>query len=96
MLIGRNWKIESDAMNITLFRRHVSKKAGKDLWAVEGYFSSLSNAMKSIVDAQLKGTGLKDLNTVMAKLESIEKKIDSALQNSHHGDKAAPIVKEDR
>ena len=81
MQIGRNWKIESDPLNIVLLRRHVSRKGdkkGQEYWTAEGYYSSLANALHDMVNFEIKETELKDLNTIMNKLNEIHKLIEKA------------------
>ncbi len=80
MFIGKNWKIETDPMNYLLMSRHISRKTGEEYCDVEGYYSSLASALKAIPEIELRATGMKDLHTVMEKLESIEKDISLALK----------------
>lgn len=71
MLIGKDWKIESDSLNITISHRRKAKKTGKESWVVKGYYSTLSNALKGLADFEIKGTGLKDFKEVVKKQEEI-------------------------
>ncbi len=78
MLIGKKYKIESDALNVTLFRQTVVKKgskAGKVNWTPIGYYSRIQHALKGLVDLEVKETELKDLKTVVAKQEELYKLI---------------------
>ncbi len=80
MLIGKNWKIESDPLNVTLLKRRMSKpKDGsppKETWGPVGFYSTVNNALKDMVNFEVRGTGLSDLKTVQAKIEELYKLID--------------------
>ncbi len=80
MKIGNNWQIISDDLNIVLSRRHKVEKTGKEYWTPEGYYSSLASALKALVAREIRGTGLKDFETVVKKLAELEAKIDLALR----------------
>ena len=91
MLIGKKYKIESDNLNIVLYKRRVTKATAKkpshDYWYVEGYYSKISNALKALVDLGVAETGLKDLKTVVKKQEEIYRLIESLNHNERHSDK---------
>jgi len=72
MLVGKDWKIESDSMNVTLFRRWKNKKTGEDMWRAEGYFSSIHNALAALIEQGIRDTGLRDLVTVEQKIEELK------------------------
>lgn len=70
MNIGKNYRIETDAQNVIVQRRTVAragKNAGQETWDNEAYVSTLENALKWLVDNEVKETGLTDLKTVIAK-----------------------------
>ena len=74
MLIGKNWMIESDDLNVTLYRRYIAKKGtdtGKEKWRTEGYFATVHNALKELVNLEVKGTHLKDLQTIVFRLDEL-------------------------
>ena len=75
MLIGKNYKKESDEMNIFLYRRKVIKpkddEPAKEYWQALGYYSTISNALKDMVNYEIRGTGLKDLQTVVDKIDEL-------------------------
>lgn len=77
MLIGKNWKIESDELNVTLYERITKKKDGKEYWKPHSYYSSVSNCLKSLVNIQVNKTGLKDLETVKKEIEGLHQLIES-------------------
>ncbi len=76
MLIGKDYKIETDKLNVTLSKGHISKK-GVESWYEIGYFSSIQNALKHLVNLEVQETGLKDIRTVIAKIEELYKLIAS-------------------
>ena len=81
MLIGKNWKIDSDKLNVTLYQRHVAPaKNGKpkhDYWTTEGYFSTVKNALKFLIDQGVAETNLTDLKTIAKKQEELHQLIDN-------------------
>ncbi len=84
MLVGKDHKIEADSLNVTLYERQIAKKTQKEYWKSIGYFSRFGNALKSLVDLRVRGTGLRDFNTVCQKQEELYKLIDS-LKVSNQG-----------
>lgn len=76
MLIGKEWKIESDSLNVTLYRKMVSKK-GKEGWRAEGYFATLKNALQDMVNREIKDTTLSSLQVLETKIEALYSLINS-------------------
>ena len=77
MLIGKKYKIKSESMNITLYKRQVSKKAGKESWRAEGYFGTIKNALHYLVELEIALTELKDFAAVAKKQEELHNLINS-------------------
>lgn len=71
MLIGDKYKIESDSLNATVYRRAKSKKAGGDSWRAEAYFATVKNALTYLVDTEVRETGLRDLKQVTEKQDAL-------------------------
>ncbi len=76
MLIGKNWKIESDDMNVILMDLHKSKK-GEESWEIEGYYPTVKEALHGLVELEIKSTELKDLQTVCDKIMVLHYLIDT-------------------
>ena len=75
MLVGKDFKVEADDLNVTVSRRSVARKgknAGQERWANEGYFGTLENALKYLVDRGVKEAGLTDLKTVIKKQNELK------------------------
>ena len=86
MLIGKDWKIESDALNVTLSRKRTRKsKDGNSFeeWEVEGYYSSVPNALKGMVNQGIRETGLRDMRVIVTEIEKLNQKIDKVLPIKH-------------
>jgi len=77
MNIGKNYKIESDAMNVTVYQRQVRKKDKSEYWKAISYFANVKNALKFIADLEVNETGMGDVKTVIKKQEEIYTLIDS-------------------
>ena len=80
MLIGTDWKLESDVLNVTLLKRYRTRpKDGtppEDRWKTAGYFSNPKSALKFLVNHHVMETGMKDLETVVAAIEELHTLID--------------------
>lgn len=79
MLIGKNYKVESDELNVTLYRRttiKTGKKAGQEHWSPFMYYSTIQNALKGFADMELNKSGLKDLEAVAKKQDEIYRLIE--------------------
>ncbi len=77
MLIGKDYKIESDSLNVSLYERRVSKEKQKEYWVAIKHFSSLGNALKALVDMKVKETKLLDFRTVREKQDELYNLIDN-------------------
>ncbi len=80
MLIGKKWKIESDSMNVILFKKAKSKKPGTVTWATVGFYATVPNALKALVNHGVKETELTDLMTISAKLEELHRLIEEVTE----------------
>ena len=67
MKLGTNYKIESDALNVTVYQRQIKKKDGSEYWKAIGYFSRFQNAIKFIADLEINEAGMKDFGEVVKK-----------------------------
>ena len=80
MKIGKNWEIKSDSMNVTLLKkvtiRATPKKPKHDIWKIEGYYSTIKGALTGLVDAEVRSTALKDLETISKKQDELYKLIE--------------------
>ena len=85
MQINEDWMIEAVPMNILLFKRiRVAEKRGKpahDRWEIKGHYSSVKNTLKGLVDFEVEATGLKDIKTVVKKIDELYALIDSKYPN---------------
>ena len=68
MLVGKDWKIESDSLNVIVYKKSVSKKNGVIKWRPKAYFATLQSALKFLVKREVNETELKDLVSVNKKL----------------------------
>ena len=84
MLIGKKWKVESDSLNVILSERITKRPKGKapyEGWGVRGYFSTVANALKFLIEHEVKGTGLTDLETVVNKIDELKGLIEQVGEN---------------
>ena len=70
MLIGERYKVESDSLNVTLYRRGTSKKGGT-YWRPIAYFATIKNALEHLINLEVNETGLKDLESVVKRQDEI-------------------------
>ena len=76
MLIGKNWKIESTSLNVILSRLKTVKpkdksKAPYKAWEPFGYYARVSEALEGLVEQGVRDTELKDLRTVVDKIDEL-------------------------
>ena len=97
MLIGNDWKIESDTYNVILYKRKVVGKVPKhfkpfqkrelgesdsgdaksnERWDVVGYYATVANALKELVNRSVRETSLIDLRVISARLDALYEMID--------------------
>ncbi len=78
MRISDNWKIETSELDVTLYHRTINKTgegADKEHWKAKGFYSTVENAYDAMVDMEIKGTGLKDLETVLDKIKELKQEV---------------------
>ncbi len=71
MLIGDRYKVESNALNITLYQKGISKTNGNTYWRPIAYFATVENALVHLVDLEVAETGLKDFRTVVKRQKEL-------------------------
>jgi hypothetical protein len=79
---NKDWKIESDNLNVTLYQRFVytrGVKKGSDGWREAGYYSTIKSAYNALIEMDIKGTGLKDLETVLDRIEELKRSLNIPL-----------------
>jgi len=76
MLIGKDYKIETDRLNVTLSQKKLNKKTGKEYWQQIRYYSRVGIALKGIADLELADTELKDFKAVCKKQRELYNLID--------------------
>ncbi len=79
--IGHRFKVESDAMNIILSKKvtRTRKDTGEKYidWEVVGYFSTPKGLLHELVNQGIRDTQLKDLKTIVNKLDELHALIDN-------------------
>ena len=85
MIINSEYEIKGiDDKNIALIKLGVAEKgknAGQRTERIIGYYSSISDALKSMIKKEIIGDGLKDLERINNKIELLYEHIDKALSN---------------
>lgn len=85
MIINNEYEIKGiDDKNIALIKLGVAKKGknvGQRTERIIGYYSSISDALKSMIKKEIIGDGLKDLERINNKIELLYEHIDKALGN---------------
>lgn len=75
LIINKNYKVEpQDTLNVVLFERKVVKEgdnAGQENWKPIAYCPNVKIALKTLVDREINGTGLKDFETVVKKYDEL-------------------------
>ena len=71
LVIGQDWRVGADTLNIILYRRQVNKKTGKQYWRAHSYYATVANALVGLVNQGVRDTELADLKTVVKKQEEL-------------------------
>ena len=75
LLIGRDWKVGTDALNIILYRRCVNRKTGKEYWRTHSYYATFTDALVGLINQGIRDTELADLKTVCRKMDRLRRDI---------------------
>ena len=79
MQINENWRLVSEELNVTLQRRKVYEKGknqGQEYWTNVAYCHTPQDALKYLVNREVMGDGMEDLQTVCDKLDELYQMID--------------------
>jgi len=79
MLLGKRYQLTADELNIILSKSLINKKAGKQYWYPVGYYATVKGALKDLSELKIRETGLKDVESVMKKMDRLEKFIDKVV-----------------
>ena len=84
MKINEKYSIESDALNVTVYEHSIVKEEesenfGKEVKKPVGYLTTIDQAFKFLIDREVKGTGMKELNTIMNKIIELRSDIERCL-----------------
>ena len=84
MKINEKYSIESDVLNVTVYEHSIVKKKesenfGKEVKKPVGYLTTIDQAFKFLIDREVKGTGMKELNTIMNKITELRSDIERYL-----------------
>lgn len=74
MKINNNYKIESDELNVIVKEKFIpqkGKKAGIPQWRPVSFHATVEQALNSIVDKEINGTGIEDFKTVVNKVKEL-------------------------
>ena len=71
LVIGQNWRVGADTLNIILYRRQVNKKTGKEYWRAHSFYATVANALVGLVNQAVRDTELADLKTVCDKIDQL-------------------------
>ena len=81
MKINEKYSIESTKLNITVYEHFTIK--GKEIKKPVGYLTTVDQAFKFLIDREIKGTGMKDFNLIMNKIEELRIDIMECLKNEN-------------
>ena len=75
MIINSQYRIESDRYNIILQEHNDREKRDTgekyETWKNVAYFSTAANALHELVEREIRGTGLKDFQTVVNRIKEL-------------------------
>ena len=81
MRINEKYSIESDVLNVTVYEHSIVKEEesenfGKEVKKPVGYLTTIDQAFKFLIDREVKGTGMKELNMIMNKITELRTDIE--------------------
>lgn len=84
MKINEKYSIESDVLNVTVYEHSIVKEEesenfGKEVKKPVGYLTTIDQAFKFLIDREVKGTGMKEFNTIMNKITELRSDIERCL-----------------
>ena len=84
MKINEKYSIESDVLNVTVYEHSIVKEEesenfGKEVKKPVGYLTTIDQAFKFLIDREVKGTGMKELNMIMNKITELRSDIERCL-----------------
>lgn len=83
LILNEKYRIISDELNVTVQESYISKNVeylGEKMYKSISYHPSIAMAIKSIIDDEINGTGLKDIKTVSDKIEELKKYVDEFIK----------------
>jgi len=75
LVVGQNWRVGADALNVILYQREVNKKTGREYWRAHSYYSTVANALVGLVNQGVRDTELADLKAVCNKIDRLRRDI---------------------
>jgi len=75
LVVGQDWRVGADTMNIILYQRQTNKKTGKEYWRAHSYYATVANALVGLVNQAVRDTELADLKAVCDKTDQLRKDI---------------------
>lgn len=79
MLIGNKYKIESSELSVNLVEIRINKETGNTTEKTIGYYRDLKGALNNLIDREVRETELKELSTVVAKIDELKSYIECYL-----------------
>ena len=80
MIINKTWRIISDTDNVILEKKHIKRMEGhegEEYWTTEGYYRNVKNALRDLVDMEIRGTGMEYLKEINNKINELYTLIDN-------------------
>lgn len=86
MLIGDNWKVEADGLNVILFKKRITvarttgrgcklinpDNIGKEFWDKVGFYPDVKTALWGLAKHEVLDSEMADLKLVAAKLDELK------------------------
>ena len=93
IMIGQDWRVGADSLNIILYRRQVNKETGKEYWRAHSYFATVANALVELISQGVRDTQLANLKMTVKRIEEIHTWITEALKNTEINTRNATTCK---
>lgn len=90
-MVGQDWRLGADSLNIILYRRQVNKKTGKEYWRAHSYYTTVANALVGLVNQGVRDTELADLKIISDRIDQLRRDILKVCTDPLQADRGGPF-----
>lgn len=77
--IGKDYRLNSDGICVSILKRSINKKTGKESWNAKWFYANYTQALEGLIDRKINGAGIRDLEYIVDLIEKLKSEIREAL-----------------